>query len=168
MISDDGGTSWKLGARMFGNGDKLSNECQAVQLNNGSVLINARSFATLTTEKRIQTVSNDGGLTFGPTYFVDNLPQPFDGCQGSIIRVSNTDSLYFTGPNSYVKRDHLTLWKSADDGQSWVNKQLIDSGASGYSSLQTHGSNLFLLYEQSDEDKLIMAPDRFIFRGIPI
>ena len=165
MISDDKGITWKLGATQFGKGDKLSNECQAVQLKNGSVLINARSFATLTTEKRIQTLSNDGGITFGPTYFID-IPQPFDGCQGSIVKVSTSnDTLYFTGPDSYVKRDHLSLWRSDDDGQTWIKEKLIDPGASGYSSLQVGNNNsLLLIYEQSDEDELIMAPDRFIFR----
>ena len=94
-------------------------------MKNGSVLINARSFATLTTEKRIQTLSNDGGITFGPTYFID-IPQPFDGCQGSIVKVSTSnDTLYFTGPDSYVKRDHLSLWRSDDDGQTWIKEKLI-------------------------------------------
>ena len=42
---------------------------------------------------------------------------------------------------------------------------MIDPGASGYSSLQVGNNNsLLLIYEQSDEDELIMAPDRFIFR----
>ena len=171
MFSDNAGATWKLGARQFGLGDKLSNECQAVQLKNGSVMINARSFATFTTQKRIQTISNDGGITFGPTYFVD-IPQPFDGCQGSIIQTHGDNSmLYFTGPDSLYKRDHLTLWQSVDSGKSWTKVLLIDEGASGYSSLQvgyvdgtSHG--LLLLYEQSDRDELIMAPARFIFRAL--
>ena len=169
MFSDNAGATWKLGATQFGLGDKLSNECQAVQLKNGSVLINARSFATLTTQKRIQTISDDGGITFGSTYFVD-IPQPFDGCQGSIIEAHNS-ALYFTGPDSLYKRDHLTLWQSLDSGNSWRKVLLIDEGASGYSSLQGgYGGGtsygLQLLYEQSDMDELIMAPDRFIFRAL--
>jgi sialidase-1 len=166
IVSDDEGESWRLGATQFGEGDKCSNECQAVQLNNGSVLINARSFATLTKQKRIQTLSNDGGLTFGPTRWVDDLPQPFDGCEGSMIRLPQNGSLYFSGPDSYLKRDHLTVWKSENEGLSWETYVLVDPGASGYSSLQTHENVLELLYEQSDEDDLIMAPDRFVYRVV--
>lgn len=170
MLSDDQGQSWRLGSQKsgFGAGDKYSNECQAVQLKNGSVLINARSLATFTTPRRIQTISNDGGVTFGPTRFVPELPQPFNGCQGSTIRALN-GSLFFTGPDSTVKRDHLTLWRSDDEGGSWQKHLLIDAGASGYSSLQVDPASpgaLFLLYEQSDQDNLIMAPDRFIFRRV--
>ena len=79
--------------------------------------------------------------------------------------------LYFTGPDSLYKRDHLTLWQSVDIGKSWTKVLLIDEGASGYSSLQvgyvdgtSHG--LLLLYEQSDRDELIMAPARFISRAL--
>ena len=38
-----------------------------VQLTNGSVLVNARSLATLTAPYRIQALSEDGGETFGAT-----------------------------------------------------------------------------------------------------
>jgi hypothetical protein len=62
MLSDDGGRTFRLGATAFGAGDKHSNECQAVQLRNGSVLINARSLANpLEHQRRIQTISHDHG-----------------------------------------------------------------------------------------------------------
>ena len=148
-------------------GDKYSNECQAAQLKNGSILINARSFATFSKQKRIQTLSENNGLTFGPTRWVEDLPQPFDGCEGSMLRIPQTDKLYFSGPDSYFKRDHLTIWESVDEGVSWKREILVDPGASGYSSLQSKGyDHLELLYEQSDEDDLIMAPDRFVYREL--
>lgn len=169
MLSDDEGYSWRIGGTMEKKGDAMVNECQAVELKNGSVLINARSFATLTTEQRIQTLSNDGGLSFGPTSFVPSLPQPFDGCEGSTVQTS-TGILFFTGPDSHVKRDHMTLWRSEDEGTSWKKQLLLDPGASGYSALvvvDPESDSLGLLYEQSDQDELIMAPDRFVYRAIP-
>lgn len=162
-LSDDDGITWRLAsASGFGEADKFSNECQAVQLKNGSVLINARSFSTLTQENRIQTLSDDGGETFGPTRYVPELPQPFDGCQGSTVRSEN-GTLFFTGPASNYLRDHLSLWQSDDEGSSWKKILLIDSGSSGYSSLQANRGGLDLLYEQSDKSQLTMVPDRFIY-----
>jgi len=173
MLSDDGGETWRLGKQVngFGTGNRLVNENQAVQLQNGSVLINGRSFATLTKPRRLQTLSNDGGETFGAVMYVEELRQPFNGCQGSIVGPSIGDgALYFSGPDSILKRDHLTLFTSHNSGQSWLKLLLVDEGASGYSSLQlsSTSTHLFLLYEQSDQDNLIMAPDRFVFKTIPL
>ena len=174
MLSDDLGATWRLGQQEngFGHGHHFVNENQAVELLNGSILINGRSFATLTKPRRLQTLSNDGGETFGNVTFVEELKQPFNGCQGSMVGGvgghATSKDLYFTGPDSILKRDHLTLYVSHDQGATWLKVMLVDVGASGYSSLQlTHG-RLGLLYEQSDVDALIMAPDRFMYRTLPL
>lgn len=173
MLSDDQGETWRLGQQEngFGHGNRLVNENQAVQLSNGSILINGRSFATFTKPRRLQTLSNDGGETFGDVLYVDELKQPFNGCQGSIVGspLLNSGRLYFTGPDSVFKRDHLTLFVSPNQGASWSKQLLVDAGASGYSSLQLLGNgSVGVLYEQSDVDALIMAPDRFIYRHVPL
>jgi hypothetical protein len=87
---------------------------------------------------------------------------------GGVGGHATSKDLYFTGPDSILKRDHLTLYVSHDQGTTWLKVMLVDVGASGYSSLQlTHG-RLGLLYEQSDVDALIMAPDRFVYRTLPL
>ena len=136
------------------------------------MLISARSLATFTTAWRIQTISNDGGKTFGPTRFVPELDQPLNGCQGSIVS-SDDGTLFLSNPQSTFKRDHLTLWRSDDDGMSWQSILLIDAGPSGYSSLQVSSSvsgqaEVLVLYEQSDMNNLVMNPDRFVFRRVPL
>jgi sialidase-1 len=83
LYSDDHGASWHIGSEEFG-APYLSNECQAVELGNGSVLINARVVST----HRIQVVSTDGGLTFGEPVVVEGLSEPIEGCEGSIVRFS--------------------------------------------------------------------------------
>lgn len=169
MLSDDSGASFYLGASAFGAADKHSNECQAVQLANGSVLINARSLANpLEHQQRIQTISTDGGKTFGPTRYVTELPQPIGGCQGSMIRLHN-GTLLFSGPDSLLLRTGMRIWRSDSDGTRWRKQEVIDAGSSGYSSLQEMaGGKVGLLYEQSDPndlvDDVVMTPDRFIFR----
>ena len=63
LLSDDGGRTFRLGATVFGDGDKHSNECQAVQLRNRSVLMNARSLSNpFEHQHRIQAISHDGGV----------------------------------------------------------------------------------------------------------
>jgi len=172
LVSDDGGDTWRLGsATGFGNGTGHgANEAQLVQLRDGSVLVNSRSLSTGSTQLRVQAISQDGGQSFGPTEFVEDLPEPFNGCQGSIATNAN-GTVFFVHPDpapnpgiapSVLKlfgadinltgRDHLTLWASDDAGTSYRNKRLLDPGASGYSSLQAGSDNstLWLLYEQSD------------------
>ena len=77
----------------------------------------------------------------------------------------------------------MTLWESHDLGESYKVKQLVDAGASGYSSLQEDpGKGIWILYEQSDPapesvsslsaEALVGAlsvlnPDRFVIRLLP-
>jgi len=187
MTSDDAGQTWVLRSEDgFGAADKYSNENQAVQLSNGSVLINARSLANPgDVQRRIQTISNDEGQSFGPTRYVQELRQPIDGCEGSIISLGSAEQyvngsvvkpprLILSNPDSTLLRTNLKLFVSANEGSSWEEFFTVDPGMAGYSSLQascdsTIGAcNAYLLYEQSDSTELVMNPDRFIFRSIPI
>ena len=62
LLSDDNGSSWKLGATQFGRGSHYSNECQAVELRNGSVLIISRSISDPVWQPHhLGTLSDDGG-----------------------------------------------------------------------------------------------------------
>jgi len=180
ILSDDGGDSWHIGSADGFDpvDDKFSNENQAVELLNGSVLINARSLADPGhVQQRVQALSDDGGETFGPARFVPELPQPLDGCQGSIASLKSRQSnlLLFSGPRSTILRTSMTLWTSEDEGATWNVLETIDSGASGYSSLQVvngqdpgRSPEALLLYEQSDAQQFVMEPDRFVFRRIPL
>ena len=74
IYSDDGGRVWRMGSADFGS-PYLLNECQAVELKNGSVLINARTLVS----RRVQIISDDGGLTFGNAYVVPGIVEPMEG-----------------------------------------------------------------------------------------
>ena len=61
-FADDNGSSWQLGATQFGRGSHYSNECQAVELRNGSVLIISRSISDPVWQPHhLGTLSDDGG-----------------------------------------------------------------------------------------------------------
>lgn len=158
LISDDGGDTYRIeSAAGFGdNADGHgANENQMVELQNGSILANSRSLATGTPQFRVQARSDDGGETFLASRFVRSLPEPFDGCEGSIVSTNNGSVLYFAHPNpvpntgiaskilqdlagkaNLTGRDHMTLWRSTDQGATYTEWAVIDPGAAGYVSLQ--------------------------------
>ena len=45
----------------------------------------------------------------------------------------------------------MILYQSSNQGETYEVKRVLDSGASGYSSIQVDGSSLWVFYEQSDE-----------------
>lgn len=94
LYSDDNGATWHIGSPEFG-APYLSNECQAVELQNGSVLINARTL----TPHRIQVLSHDGGLTFDSPVRMENPYETVEGCEASMVRDPASNILYYSGKN---------------------------------------------------------------------
>mmetsp|Transcript_159052 Transcript_159052/g.281950 ORF Transcript_159052/g.281950 Transcript_159052/m.281950 type:complete len:312 (-) Transcript_159052:4-939(-) len=173
IISDDGGDTWRLGEDWpLGEG---ADENQLVLLRNGSILSNSRSLATGSPMWRLQARSDDDGETFSATQVVD-IPQPFNGCQGSSVSAYNAETctgsntVFVGGPDpspsssvlqkavdmlhgcnvNLTGRDRVTIWKSTDGGSSFPEKLLIDSGLSAQTSLQWRNDRLKVLYEQAD------------------
>lgn len=177
IVSDDHGSTWQIGSSEFG-APFLSNECQAVELSNGTVLINARTVST----HRIQVLSHDGGITFEEPQQVTGLHEPIEGCEGSIVRYSEggsgSDALFYSGPNTNgLFRRNMTVMKSLDNGASWHDVALVDAGAVSYSSLQVvpalqperqGGFDLALLYERSDTLSIVFEPDQICFWRLPL
>ena len=82
--SDDGGETWKCG-EAAPNGDAGNgNEVQMVELSDGSVLLNSRSY--LGTKHRKVAVSKDDGATWSALKDDTNLPEP--QCMGSVLRLT--------------------------------------------------------------------------------
>jgi len=179
MLSDDSGDTWRL-ASVNGLAENVSegtpfyvNENQVVELMDGTLLDNARSLATFSTQKRIQSKSFDGGETWAQTSYTD-LPQPLNGCEGSIVStgVGTPPLLLFSGPDSTFLRTSMRLWASADEGGTWQPLKSINDDAAGYSVLQAQCSvnlcSVFLMYEIADTTQVVMAPNHFMFRRLTI
>lgn len=163
IYSDDHGVSWRLGSEDFGR-PYLANECQAVELQNGSVLINARTVSN----HRIQVVSHDGGVTFDEPYVVQGLQQPLEGCEGSLVRDASSGKLYFSDPiSTSVLRMNMTIFESNDEGLTWQHYVTVDQGSVAYSSLQIIPEEkefpLEILYERSNQPSLVFEPDEIIY-----
>ncbi|MGL4419516.1 MAG: sialidase family protein [Gemmataceae bacterium] len=153
--SDDHGATWQTGANAPKGIDptpgkkdpSFVNEVQFVELNDGSVRLNARRWSGKPVRKT--SVSRDGGSTWSDVADVPEQPDP--SCMGSILRYAEGEAkspLYYTGPRG-PGRTHGTLYRSTDDGATWPVKLELVPGPFAYSCLVTlpGGAGLGVLYE---------------------
>lgn len=172
MLSDDNGTSWKLGATEFGEGKHLFNECQAAELANGSVVINARSLKDPALRpQRLQALSNDGGKTFPYTRVLTGMYEPVEGIEGSLAIDTATDTLLYAGAvgtlGSGLFRENLTLWESPDGGETWRMRQVVDPGPAGYCAMVVlRNGSAAVLWEMRDTRQLAWTPQHIVFRAL--
>jgi sialidase-1 len=131
IYSDDHGKTWKKGGVL---GDH-TNECQAVERSDGSLLLNMRSYHKK--NRRAVATSGDGGLTWSPVRLDDALVEPV--CQASLIRhddgkTGGKNRLLFANPAS-TKREKLTVRLSYTEGDAWPVAKVLHAGPAAYSAL---------------------------------
>lgn len=137
IYSDDHGRTWRIGGVV---GDDV-NECQVVELADGSLMLNMRNYAKGEgrQNRRAVVTSQDGGLSWSPIWWAQELVEPV--CQASFIRFTKRpefakNRLLFANPAS-TKRDKMTVRVSYDEGQTWPVAKEIYAGPSAYSALAT-------------------------------
>lgn len=157
--SDDQGKTWRLGEKV---GHVWSNESQAVELSDGSLMINCRIQNPKTERCRAVAVSKDGGETWCEHFMARDLPDPV--CQGGFIRCDLPDTaqwddpLLFSNLDSQVRggagRYKMTVRLSCDGGRTWPFSRLVHPGPAAYScpAVMPDGA-IGLLYECGDEDR---------------
>ncbi|MPN18132.1 Sialidase [bioreactor metagenome] len=147
FYSDDFGKTWCLGGCV---NQQRTNECMAVELSNGDVMLNCRRIDGQT---RYSAISHNGGTTWEHVGL--DLPDP--GCQGSILRFTLKDQtkLLFCNASDPTERKHLTVRMSNDDGKTWTVEKCICEGFSAYSDMviQENGS-IGILYEAENYLKI--------------
>ena len=127
IYSDDKGKTWKLGGVVGPN----CNESQAVELSDGSVMLNMRSY--LANNRRLVAISKDRGATFSKPVEDEQLIEPV--CQGSILRdPGEKNRIVFANPAS-TKREKLTIRLSEDDAKTWPVSRVLHEGPAAYSCL---------------------------------
>ena len=98
ICSDDHGASWHIGYVWNSTDDAAySNECQAAELQNNTVLLNARTLLL----HRSQAISHDGGLTFAP---LDKVRRTWPGCTQLSVDLGSA--------RSSQCHNRLTAWKA--------------------------------------------------------
>lgn len=133
--SDDHGKTWTLG----GSVGPHTNECQVVDLRDGSLLLNMRNHWAREggradrANRRAVAISKDGGATWSEPRFEATLIEPV--CQGSLIRhPTQPGKLLFSNPAS-TSRQKLTIRLSDDDGLTWPAARTLHAGPAAYSCL---------------------------------
>jgi len=156
IYSDDNGQTWKLG----GATDFAMNECAVVELPDGTLMLNSRSYRGKAC--RGISLSKDGGATWEPT--TDDPALVESVCQASLIRHTGGEmkearsTLVFCNPAVPKGRNHLTVRLSDDNGKSWPYARLVCEGSSAYSSLVSlPDGDVGLLYERNDYQQLTFA-----------
>ncbi len=149
IYSDDKGETWKIGGEVF----PQCNECQVVELEDGSLMLNMRSYRGQYC--RSVAISKDQGLTFSEGKPDETLVEPV--CQGSFIRYTEKKThgknrLLFSNPAS-IRRNMMTVRMSYDEGKTWPVMKLLDPRFGAYSCLTVlPDMDIGLLYECGPKD----------------
>jgi sialidase-1 len=110
IFSDDGGRTWKLGGVV----GPRCNESQAVEVRDGHLLLNIRSYRG--NNRRLVALSKDGGETFSEPVEDKELVEPV--CQASILRhLPVPGGVLFSNPAS-TRRERMTVRLSRDGGNT--------------------------------------------------
>lgn len=143
IFSDDHGATWRIGGVIS---DRV-NECQVVELGDGRLMLNMRSYHKR--NRRAVATSDDGGLTWSKLRHDEALIEPV--CQASLIAVETEQHgqvLLFSNPAS-TKRERMTIKASLDQGESWSEGVVLHEGPAAYSSLADLGGGVVgCLYER--------------------
>ena len=148
VYSDDHGATWKPGAPSEGSAD----ENKVVELSDGRLLLNSRTQGTA--GQRLEAISYDGGQTWGPFRHNWDLTDPRNNA--SIIRAypnapqgsARARVLLFSNADSSSARANGTIRVSYDDGFTWNEGKVFESGDMAYSTLHALNDGTWgLLYE---------------------
>lgn len=160
--SKDGGKTWVTSNPAVTD---ETTECMAVQLSDGSVMLNMRTNANKGVNGpgngRSVAVTKDLGKTW-TTHPTSRHALPEPVCMASIFKHTYTRSgkqqsvLLFLNPHSTRQRNMITLQASFDDGNTWPADRhiLLDElTGRGYSCITSVDNNTIgVLYESSQAD----------------
>jgi len=148
LYSDDGGISWSMSENITPG----CNESQVVELGNGDLMMNMRSYNKMAC--RAISVSDDGGASWSGIVHDTQLVESV--CQASFIKYGpyQGKELYlFSNPAVTSGRSHMTIKASTDDCLTWTSGKLVHEGPAAYSCLTVlPDGDIALFFEAGDED----------------
>lgn len=158
IYSDDHGHSWHLGGVIR----PAVNECQVVELADGTLLMNLRNYDRSKTTRAVAT-SPDGGLTWSAVRHDPALVEPI--CQASLLQptLDRPNRLFFSNPAHAEpgQRRDMTVRMSEDGGQTWPISRVLWPGPAAYSCLATFpGGDIACLFEAGDKspyERIVLA-----------
>jgi sialidase-1 len=171
IYSNDHGKTWHVKGLAIPDSPAFpsANETVAVELADGSVMLNARS--PVKDNRRVITVSKDGENGWSPPHFQADLPDPI--CMAGLVRFSTKKNggknrLLFSNPDNLARDDgrdvvskdrkNVTVRISYDEGASWPIKRVLDPGPSGYSDLAVLPDGTALCFYEASRNGSSGAP----------
>ena len=163
IYSDDKGTTWHAGEIAVPCTDEWinPNETVAIELADGSVMLNVRSESKA--HRRLITTSKDGATGWTKPKFDDALLEPI--CMAGIVRYSagsaaGENRILFSNPHNLEggregkpepgksrDRKNVSVKISYDEAQTWPVNKAIEPGASMYSDIAvTHSGTILCFY----------------------
>ncbi|MGE9313403.1 sialidase family protein [Niabella sp. CJ426] len=155
LYSDDDGRSWQNSGYIPLSDSLQGNESRLVTLSNGDVLMDARPSGVARQQKRLISLSRNGGTTWSP--FSESSKAAFTAVDMglNIIRYGNRSYLlssYPLGPG----RQNLVLQASVDDGSSWYQPTLIAKGKVNYSDIAVlKDGSILVLYGRGNPKEVV-------------
>lgn len=150
FYSDDHGATWQRGKKMTTD---ASDECEAVELTDGSVYMTMRSRQDR--KCRAFARSCDGGKTWSDVEYDNSLPEP--SCQGSIVRF-DAERVLLAHPSETDSRARLMVRMSRDGCRTWPDASVLAPGSAAYSDLAVSGNgHILCLYETDEYDRVTLA-----------
>jgi sialidase-1 len=169
IFSDDQGKTWKAGDIAVPCTEEWinPNETVAIELNDGSVMLNVRSESKA--HRRLVTVSKDGATNWSTPRFDEALLEPI--CMGGIVRYDHAGQslILFSNPHNLEKakgkaepgknrdRKNVSVKISRDEGKTWPVNKSIEPGASMYSDIAVTKSGTILCFYGRSGDGSALA-----------
>ncbi len=156
FYSDDHGASWKLGQPLTRN---ASDECDVVELADGTVYLNARSRQGK--RQRAYALSSDGGHTWSEVKYDPSQPEP--SCDGGLVRLTDTarfdrSRVLVASPADPNARRTMTVRLSYDECRTWPVSKVVYEGPSAYVDLAVcRDQQVLCLYEADNYAKIVLA-----------
>lgn len=146
IYSDDQGKTWQAGEIAVPCTEDWvnPNETIAIELADGSVMLNVRSESKA--HRRLITISKNGATGWSTPKFDDALLEPI--CMGSMVRYSlNKPRILFCNPDNLSRADgkeapgksrdrkNLSTKLSYDEAKTWSVNKVLEPGPSMYSDI---------------------------------
>lgn len=145
LLGSPDGSAWRAGGLVPERIPRL-NECTVAERADGVLYLNMRAYKA---GHRATATSADGGQIWTEPVPDESLPDPT--CQGSILRLADGQFAFANIPNA-TSRSGLALRRSADEGRTWSNARVLETGPSAYSDLAQRGDGTLLcLFERGDQ-----------------
>ena len=148
FYSKDNGESWTLGEIIPSTEEVPNpNETAAVELDDGRVMLDIRSFAHI----RSLSYSANGYSDWSEAKNHAQLVDP--SCFGSIASITAEDGhkrLLSVNCDNVEKRVNVVIKVSDDNGETWGVKRTVDAERGGYCDIAVDGANgkIYVLYEE--------------------